>query len=231
MRSIVESFFCLGMGLIYLLTGCISPSYEKRVTPLVTEMKSTLQPGISPLPPTNSAPVIVEEGQNQALLPEAQVDQASLRDLTHYTIDVTINKDSTRYEGHATVDLTNTAGQTLDSLFFRLLPNAGQSYGNGWLKVLQTQVNGQLLETGLSVTDTALRVNLPQRLLPGERTQVAFDFQGSVPVDFGGDRGGTGDGGAYRHAPGARQTSQLCLLSPGTWRHGAGGGAVAAVRG
>jgi aminopeptidase N len=126
------------------------------------------------------------EDQSQGLTPETQDDLVSLPDLTQYTIDLTIDNDPVTFEGHARVDVTNSVGKTLDSLFFRLLPNAGQSYGNGWLKVLQTQVDGQLVETGLSVDDTALRVDLPQGLTPGERTQVEFDFQGRVPVDFGG---------------------------------------------
>jgi len=128
----------------------------------------------------------VSEEQGQALLPAAQAVLASLPDLTHYTIDVSIDTAARTFTGHALVELTNTESQSLESLFFRLLPNGGQGYGNGRLEVLQTHVNGEPAETNLSVDDTVLQVNLPRDLLPGERLKVDFDFQGSVPEDFGG---------------------------------------------
>jgi len=130
----------------------------------------------------------VSEDQSQALLPSAQTVLASLPDLTHYTIDVSIDTATHAFAGHALVELTNTEGQPLESLFFRLLPNGGQGYGNGSLEVSQTRVNGQAVETILSVDDTVLQVNLTRVILPGERIKVDFDFQGSVPVDFGGEQ-------------------------------------------
>ena len=188
MKSSAKSFFSLCIGLIFVASGCKSTLQEKQVTPAAPETRSTSQPGNTVLPPTTSALQSVYEDQSQALLPGAQTVLASLPDLPHYTIDVRIDTTAHAYAGHALVELANTESQSLDSLFFRLLPNGGQGYGNGALKVSQTRENGSLAETNLSVDDTVLQGNLSQDLLPGERIKVDFDFQGKVPVDFGGEQ-------------------------------------------
>jgi hypothetical protein len=122
------------------------------------------------------------------MLPSARALLDSLPDLTHYTIDVNINPAANAFAGHALVEYINTESRPLESLFFRLLPNGGQGYGNGALEVSQTRVDGQVAETSLSVDDTVIQVSLPQELMPGERLEVGLDFQGVVPVDFGGEQ-------------------------------------------
>ena len=188
MRSNAESFFCFWVSLILLVSGCKSPSQEKPVTLTATETNIGTQPVSTVLAPTTSTSESQSEGQSLALLPADRAGLASFPDLTHYTIDVAIDEASTGFTGHALVELTNITGQPQDSLYFRLLPNAGQSYGNGSLTVTQTRIGGQPAVTSLSLDDSALQVDLPGSLQPGQRVQVEFDFQGVVPVDFGGDQ-------------------------------------------
>lgn len=185
MKSSTKSLFCLYIGLVFIASGCKSTSQEKQVNPAATQTRNTAQPGDTVLYSTPNVSQSVSEDQGPALLPGAQTILASLPDLTHYTIDVRIDPAAHAFSGHALVEVTNTESQPLDSLFFRLLPNGGQGYGDGALDVLQTRVNGGPVETNLSVDDTVLRVDLSQEFLPGERLKVDFDFQGSVPLDFG----------------------------------------------
>ncbi len=147
-------------------------------TPLPTPVVvATMAPTASLLliPPAAADP-------SQALLPGGPSIPTGL---THYNIQVAPDPASHTLQGCASVDYTNTENVTLDRLYFRLYPNAGQMYGSGLLTVTQTQVNGQAVETRSSLLDSILEVPLPTPLNPGEGAQLAFDFSAQVPVDFG----------------------------------------------
>jgi aminopeptidase N len=133
-------------------------------------------------------PEKISVAQTAALLPSAQADVAPLRDIPHYAIDLSIGDDLRSYSGQARVVITNTESLALDSLYFRLLPNGGLSYGDGRLTVTQTLVDGQPAHTALALDDSVLQIYLGQSLEPGKWMEVAFDFQGRVPVDFSSDR-------------------------------------------
>ena len=106
------------------------------------------------------------------MLPAAQADLALLPDLTRYDIDLVIDTSAHTFDGQARVDVTNTEGQPLESLYFRLLPNGGQSYANGSLTVSQIRVEGDAAKTALSLDDTVLELKLAELLLPGERENL-----------------------------------------------------------
>jgi hypothetical protein len=95
---------------------------------------------------------------------------------------------------------TNSESVALDSLFFRLFPNGGASYGNGSLVVSEAKVGDQPVKTNLSLSNSVLEVQLPQVLQPGDQAQIGLSFAGTVPVDYGGER--TDAYGIYNYSEG-----------------------------
>ena len=132
--------------------------------------------------------------QAVALLPGARGDLGALQDLPHYTIQVNVNYDARTFQGRARVDYTNSERTPLDRLYFRLFPNGDRTYGNGSLTVTQVTVDGQSVETRLSLEDTVLEVRLPRILKVGGKMRIELEFAGEVPEDFGSPENPTGYG-------------------------------------
>jgi hypothetical protein len=137
--------------------------------------------------------------QAQALLPEMRADLGDMPGLNQYDLSVTLNPDQT-FQGKMVVDYTNTETETLDSLYFRLFPNGGASYGDGSLTAGEVKVGGQPAQTNLSLSDSVLEVQLPQALAPDDQVQISMIFTGTVPVDYGGE--GTDAYGIYNYSKG-----------------------------
>jgi hypothetical protein len=114
--------------------------------------------------------------------------------LIHYTLQVDIDYSIHAFQGYARVDYSNNEIDILDSLYFRLYPNLGQSYGNGKIIIESTTVNGKPVETRASMDDSTLEVILPTALKPGETVQVDFQTSGSIPIDYGGGDTASGYG-------------------------------------
>ncbi len=129
-----------------------------------------------------------------ALLPQAQADIAQLPGVAHYRIALQISQDGSSFSGRQAVQVTNQENVALDKLYFRLLPNGGKSYGNGFLKVTRVALDDQPLETALSLEDSVLEIRLPQPLPPGQAVTLQFDFDGQVTYDFGGSATSAGYG-------------------------------------
>jgi aminopeptidase N len=128
------------------------------------------------------------------LLPGARGDLSALQNLPRYTIQVDVNYDARTFQGREQVDYTNNERTPLDRLYFRLFPNGDRTYGDGSLTVTQVTVDGQSVETQLSLEDTVLEVRLPRILKVGEKMQIELEFAGVVPEDFGGPENPTGYG-------------------------------------
>jgi len=120
------------------------------------------------------------------LQPFAQPEAASLTSAPVYTITVSVDYPNHTFQGHETVKYTNAEEVSLDRLYFRLFPNGQKSYGNGSLTTSQVGADGQPVETQLSFENSTLEVQLPGALQPGQQTRIDMDFNGLVPVDFGG---------------------------------------------
>ncbi|MFQ5856781.1 MAG: M1 family metallopeptidase [Anaerolineae bacterium] len=159
-----------------------SPTIENNST-TITLKGAEEQKGNGEFP---SAPLHLRtSAQTEAMRPEARDDLATLGNLTHYSIDVTIDYDNLTFTGREIVDYTNTERTPLDKLNFRLFPNGGHSYGNGVLTVSRVTVDGEPVEPKLSLEDTVLQVRLPAILRRGKSVQLLLEFEGTVPRDFG----------------------------------------------
>ena len=153
--------------------------------------KSTLTAALS-LP--SGSDTAVDRAEVSALLPAYQADAVTLGDIPHYDLNLEIDFSQANFTGQSRVNYTNIEADVLDSLFFRLYPNGGKSYGNGHLQVEDVQVGGQEVETDLSLQDSVLEVMPPEPLLPGDTVQIDMKFSGEVPVDFGGQETPAGYG-------------------------------------
>jgi tartrate-resistant acid phosphatase type 5 len=187
---------------VLILSGCqgffqIQPSpTQPPSTPTVTSSPLVTTPTDPAITPTEPLPIIsptpnstqpvedLRSIQNQALLQGEGPELDEAETFLHYTIRLELGFEERTYQGHARVEYTNTAEIALDSVFFRLYPNGGRSYGSGSLNVSQVIQNNNVLETSLSVEDSALEVILVQSLAPGEGTTLEIEFAGTVPVDF-----------------------------------------------
>lgn len=106
-------------------------------------------------------------------------------ELPNYRIHLDIDLEALAYQGEMYLDYVNREDTSLDSLFFRLLPNGKASFGDGSLTVTLVEVNGMPVAPSLSVQDTALQVPLPASLQTGQATILRFLFEGKIPRDFG----------------------------------------------
>jgi len=183
----------LGCGLVSRITPAASP-------PTVSPQPAT-DPTARPTPKPAASGVIIpalpgpgSAGQEAALLPDARQDLAGLAGIPSYTMAVDIDYAAGAFRGASRVSYTNQETVPLKSLYFRLLPNAGKSYGGGSLEVTQVKVGGQPAGTRLSLFDSVLEVALAQPLEAGRTTLVEMAFSGEVPLDFGGESNPDGYG-------------------------------------
>jgi hypothetical protein len=164
------------------------------INPTATLTVSPTAPAGDPDPtPPGTGPVEVIRppdeivaGQEPALLPGQTGSLEHLPDAPRYWIEVQIDFSGQAYQAVQRLDYTNTEGVTLDSLFFRLLPNGGAAYGKGSLEITALQVGGLTAQSRLSVSDSALEVLLPQPVAPGQKALIEMEFSGQVPKEFAG---------------------------------------------
>ena len=148
---------------------------------------------VMPLP--TATPRATNTRQDQLLASAAGAGQTvlnpdllkDLAGLPNYTISLNIHPDGLQYSGELTLVYTNTTGVALEDMLFRLLPNAGQTFGPASLSVTAAQVSGSSAAVQPADDPSVLRVSLPGDLLPGQNTSVSLSFAGVVPKDFGGE--------------------------------------------
>ncbi|MFC2026059.1 M1 family metallopeptidase [Chloroflexota bacterium] len=146
-------------------------------TPLATQTTSAERQNESP----------AEESQQNVLIPQAEVDAELPSKIPHYIIDLQIDETGHTFSGVSTLEYSNMEVDHLNKLFFRLFPNGGGGYGNGKLNVTAVRVDDIALPTELTMNDSVMNVPLPDTLHTGESIELEIEFEGIVPVDFGGD--------------------------------------------
>ncbi len=116
-----------------------------------------------------------------------QADLEKLHQASVYTINMEIELDGAvvRVEGSQEVMYTNQEFVPLETIYFRLIPNVGGDY----LAVSDVQMDGNPIEPTLEFSNTALRLDLPEPLAPGETTIITMRFNEVVPSVMGGNYG------------------------------------------
>jgi hypothetical protein len=140
--------------------------------------------------PRETGPLVTSGGKSQDLsqvvLPGVQTDREFLQVAPRYAISLSVNFAGHQIQGQESIDYTNAEEVALDRLYLRLLPNGHGSYGDGSLEVSKTLLNGNAVNSTLSLNDSILEIPLSAPLQPGQHAQLNLSFTGIVPVDFGG---------------------------------------------
>jgi aminopeptidase N len=118
----------------------------------------------------------------------ATISAETAERLSDYRLEATLDPATSAIAGEAAVTYHNTAATPLDEIYFRLYPNAGY-YGEGALTIDAASAAGTAVTPVLEVDDTALRVDLPAPLAPGETVAIELDFTTTVPTDSTGSYG------------------------------------------
>ena len=121
----------------------------------------------------------------QNLIDDYQSVLEEMENATRYQIDLQIAETVSDVSGHQEVLYTNNEEVPLNEVYFRLFPNISGLI----LTVTNLTVNGTQLPAILTNQDTAMRVDLPEPLQPGEQTLIAMDFRQQVPREMGGNYG------------------------------------------
>jgi len=179
----VRTNFFNWLLLVMVLTGCLAGQQPvSSQTPVQQEATSTpKKPTAAPATETATAPL---DFQKQALQPAYRKELDQAQAIPYYHLQLDLNQKMTGYRGKLRLEYTNLEEQGLDSLFFRLFPNGGKSYGEGALQIGQVTAAGKSAEAALSMDESVLEVLLPERIAPGEGIDVVIDFQGEIPEDF-----------------------------------------------
>lgn len=104
--------------------------------------------------------------------------------MTVYDIDVTFPEDpgDRTLEGSQEITYTNTTGEVVNELPFRLYANSADPEHNA-VAIGDVEVDGTETSVELSVDNSVAMVALPAPLAPGEDVQISMDFTTLVPED------------------------------------------------
>jgi aminopeptidase N len=117
------------------------------------------------------------KSKDQAAKP---VDGAAPRD--NYQIEIDLDYRKASFTGREIIRYTNTAREDLDHLNFYLYPNFGLSEADDpSLSVQRITTNGRDLSFSLRSHGALLRVELPQKLQPGQSIELTLVFSARVP--------------------------------------------------
>ncbi|MGD2247561.1 MAG: M1 family metallopeptidase [Candidatus Methanofastidiosia archaeon] len=100
---------------------------------------------------------------------------------TVYHIDVTISHNCLTLQGHQDVLYTNREDIPLEKVYFRLFPNIT----GGESAVSEITIDNYNVEYTYELNKSALCVNLPDPIDPGENTVIRMDFTVNIPETMG----------------------------------------------
>jgi hypothetical protein len=115
-------------------------------------------------------------------------EQAALDRLpgaTVYHIALQISDDLLLLQGREEVRYTNQEDEPLDEVYFRLFPNMA----GGEAAVSAVEVGGLSVDPVYEFQDSAIRVELPVALQPGEQVNIQMDFEVEVAREMAGNYG------------------------------------------
>jgi len=112
----------------------------------------------------------------------SQETSQSQRQLPEYDIDVRLNFREAKLEGHQTLTFVNGSREAAENLFFHLYPNVGlEAESPLTLNVRSVIIDKKRVQFSLQARGTVLKVNLSDKLAPGESLTVSIEFSATVP--------------------------------------------------
>jgi hypothetical protein len=107
-------------------------------------------------------------------------------DLTRYEFDGRFTPASedadARIQGRLEITYRNHTGVPLDTIYFRLYPNAPE-YDDGDMKIIRSTVDDASAPGRFSLDDTLYSIPLDTPLKVGERAEVMLTFETVIPTD------------------------------------------------
>ena len=174
-------------GIILTLMACTSThSITPTIAPTSPTSSAVPVPTVTPRSPATSifqdCPV---QEQEKALRPNQAVQWQQLGLSACYQLELSLDETSQTQSGHETLTYTNSTGNTLDYLVFRIYPNAQLNY-NGKLTIQTASIDGQAARYETFLDDqTGLRVLLNSPLQPEKTIRVDLSFSIVLPEDMG----------------------------------------------
>ena len=108
-----------------------------------------------------------------------------MKTATRYQIEIEIADSISAIAGHQEVLYSNNEDVPLKEVYFRLFPNNSGPY----MTVSDLRVEGEPVQVVLDHRNTAMRVELPVELQPGQSVSISMDFNQTVPSEMGGNYG------------------------------------------
>jgi len=123
------------------------------------------------------------------VLPEYRAEFGErLAEMPSYRMDLTLDDATSTISGSLVVEFPNQTGMTLQTVPFRLYPNAGY-YSEGETIIERVLVGGVEIEPRFDLSGTVLFVDLPEPVVAGASTTISLDFTTVVPRDASGSFG------------------------------------------
>jgi len=135
--------------------------------------------------PSGSSSGFAADDYSSDLIPSARSVLEEQAQMTRYTVSLFVEEDYQHLHGQESVLYTNREGVPLSEVYFRLFPNNSGDY----LTITRIIVDDVDLEPVLEKANTALRLELPEILEPGQSTLIELEFELTVPSDFHGNYG------------------------------------------
>ena len=119
------------------------------------------------------------------LVQEYQSDLEQMGTASRYQIQIQIADSITDVAGELNVVYTNNETVDLDEIYFRLFPNVSGAY----MTISEIKVDEVAVPLVLKHQNTAVRIDLPAALKPGEQVAISMNFMQHVPQEMGGNYG------------------------------------------
>jgi aminopeptidase N len=129
------------------------------------------------------------DGQGVTLIKSEKAGIKALSDIPYYYINTEVDFNGGDYKGSVKIDYVNLEQAVLESLYFRLFPNGGGIYGNGFIKIGSVKVDGAETSSILSLDDSVMKVVLPEELSKKESIEIEISFNGKTSGEAGMDYG------------------------------------------
>jgi hypothetical protein len=100
---------------------------------------------------------------------------------TRYQIEVELDFRRASYTGQERVEFRNASREEWESVFFTLYPNVGADESAPWMAVRRVMLDGRPLRFQMRGRNTGLKVDLPQKLPPGQQMELVLEFAGQLP--------------------------------------------------
>ncbi|HYE74794.1 MAG TPA: M1 family aminopeptidase, partial [Blastocatellia bacterium] len=107
----------------------------------------------------------------------AQAQSANL----DYKIELDLDYRAATFKGREIVTVNNSTRHYLDNISFFLYPNIGQTEEASYLTVNSVVIAGRDARFELKANNSVLQVDLPSKLEPDDRIEIALEFTGRVP--------------------------------------------------